>query len=143
MVGPQVLAWTANIIGAAVLAGGTIFIVAIWDELSRSGVEAILQAAVPGALIILVTVIWGIGRALRYVLTGPPPQNAVEDLAEAVVGGGRGSSALGTWGQAGGTAGCAEGQAPPQGYLAGAPAAEDGAHVQPDARQRAGCREAQ
>ncbi len=80
----QVLAWTANIIAVAVLVIGTVFIAAAWDGISRESAAPVLlsdplrinvlQAGLTALLLIIVTSIWGIGRAMRYVLTGPAPR---------------------------------------------------------------------
>jgi len=105
----RVLAWTANVIAAAVLVIGTIFLVAAWDNMGRENTPALvvqcdrttfnfridpskpwteyqqipaspclrinaLQAFISAALLIVVMAIWAVGRAIRYVLTGPAPR---------------------------------------------------------------------
>ncbi len=64
----QVLAWTANVIAVAVLLFGATFVyyIAAYDHAS---VET--QVAFSAGFLIVITAIWAVGRALRYVLAGP------------------------------------------------------------------------
>ncbi len=59
----QVLAWTANTIAVFGLVIGTVMIFANLDNFTTWFTWLV-------AILVIVPVIWGIGRALRYVLAG-------------------------------------------------------------------------
>jgi hypothetical protein len=64
----QVLGWTANIIAAGVLAIGAAGV--LGNAGSARQEELIIMF---GVLAAIAAAVWGVGRALRYVLTGPDP----------------------------------------------------------------------